>query len=263
MSLTINEISPLIQKLDSKRSDSIPKPASLSKYLRTFKPAFSGLVEINDATLFISAAMEMWQRSINSLILSVAWSDVSRTWGVVTAYYSSHYMIRAFAHLHGYYSLHKEASIELSKNVKGFQITCGKRRNEHEYYWKAVSDLKLNEKLFGKNTEQVHRGFASYQDHLHDFKKLDKKSIPNLAEVQMKVATIADLPYNPLDDSKIPDLTTIQCLSYQRICFYRNWFESKFGSSKYWKSLRTPQWCASVMSYKTSTPQSSLANMER
>ncbi len=263
MSLTINDIRPLVENLNRKGSDSIPPPARLSGYLKTHAPSFMGLVKIEDATLFITASIEMWQRAINSLILSIVWSDVSRSWAVVTAYYSSHYMIRAFAHLYGYYSLNKVATVELSKSRKGFQIVKGKAHREHEYYWNVVSD-QLKNRLFGNNIEQIHRGYASYQDHLDRFKVFNSESIPNSDELKMKIGIIADLPYKPLDDTQIPDLTTLQCLSYKRICFYRNWFETNFESSRYWKSLRTPKWWAGIMVYKEDGQQlSSLADINR
>lgn len=148
MSLQQQEIKNL---LDMRAPARMPPPASLSEELNKLLDLKRSTLPAESAPLFLSSAVEMWHRSIHSFIESVALTKSSSLWASVVGYYASHYVVRAFAHLHGYYSLFRKGRIvELTYSTGRFNMQLHGYVREHDYYWGVVGKI-LQEPEFGEN----------------------------------------------------------------------------------------------------------------
>src|SRR4051812_48612238 len=99
-----------------------PRPIALAAHLETMiPPGRVGTVPINasGASMFASAAVDIWLRAIHSLVISAALTRASPLWASVAGYYSSHYSVRGIAHLLGFFTLHRK------KLVAQFNVTGG------------------------------------------------------------------------------------------------------------------------------------------
>src|SRR5687767_3491390 len=90
---------------------SFPAPYSLARTLESLVPAKGvAAVQVSQQvpTLFATAAVEMWLRAVHTFLISASLTDVSPIWCSVSGYYSSHYSVRAFAHLLGFFQLFRK-----------------------------------------------------------------------------------------------------------------------------------------------------------
>lgn len=94
-------------------------------------------VEPKVARWFTTAAVDMWLRGVHSFLISVSLTNASPIWASVSGYYSSHYVVRAFAHLLGYFQLYRLERIiylEHDKNKKRYICkVVNKKPQEHEF----------------------------------------------------------------------------------------------------------------------------------
>jgi hypothetical protein len=101
------------------------------------------LVTSSIIRLFATASIEMWLRSVHSFLVSASLTDASPMWASISGYYSSHYIMRAIAHLLGLFHLRdRRLTVTLSPSASGFicQFRQGKRFHEHSYYWEKVKE---------------------------------------------------------------------------------------------------------------------------
>ncbi len=208
----------------------------------------------------------MWERALQSLIVALAVSNLSEIWACSIGYYASHYSMRAFAHLFGYFALYRRRLlIELTSLGNRYRCTAisglpGGRR-EHRFYWTVTRRLLpfVNDALFTDNDEQVaksdaaHRGVASYADHLNRFaafESVDKdwmrRVLSELAHTALANEASVDLP----DSSSFPQLAAVLSVAYLRIYRFREHLDLLLGRpGRFWDRHRTPEWCTDLIAF--------------
>lgn len=220
----------------------------------------------NDAVFFATAAVDMWQRALQSLMVALAASTSSETWACSIGYYASHYSMRAFAHLFGYFALYRRRLIiELTPFGNLYRCDAisglpgGSR--EHRSYWTVTKRLSLfvNDALFTVNDEQVaksdaaHRGVASYADHLNRFaafvsvnKDWMRRVLIQLAHSALAGEASVELP----DSSDFPQLDAVLTVAYLRIYRFREHLDLLLGRpGRFWDRHRTPGWCGDLIAF--------------
>jgi hypothetical protein len=151
------QITAVFSPLRRRRSDSLPSPDTLStqlgNLLASTRAAAHPLVTVGSETvsLFATAAVEMWQRSVHSFLISASLTEASPMWSSVSGYYSSHYVIRGLAHLLGYFQLHRAKRI-VEPKISGNSFSCafvkkGGNDREHRFYWKLVMQIPISQAI--------------------------------------------------------------------------------------------------------------------
>lgn len=270
MSLDARAITTLLHHSPQKGGE--PRPASLSDLLNSAHASRRGEVaefKLREASLFATAAIEMYERAIHSLLVSLYVQDTSPLWASVAGYYSSHYVARALCHLHGRYLLYRKGLTADVKSVSKkvavrFQTT--KYRKEHDFYWRAASEVDSTGWWKPNiNEEQHHRHFANYQDHIGCFteirpfepKSFDGQLVSVESAVTERLAGRVNELVNttPRAQIRYADFVTVQCLARRRIAAFRDHLDGLVGvSTNYWASHRAPEWCSRVMSYDHKEP---------
>ncbi len=256
-------------KFSSRRSLGLgfPRRGSLSNMVSNLIGKQDATLQHRDAHLLASASVEMWHRAIHSFLLSVAVTDHSPLWASVAGYYSSHFIMRAFAHSMGLFkSFTRRAAVQVVRRNGSFycdQLETGLNQGEHLFYWRVVSEHPAFEHngLFRTNnirsskSESFHRTTANYTDHLNDFTSLAfpneedmKDSVQRISRIQVNLGTS---PSIELDG--FPDIINVQVLAYQRIIAYRDFFDQKLSANRFWQAHRTPNWCRDTMLYQVET----------
>jgi len=89
------------------KAASFPSPAELTTELISVAASTSSSVTVSRSVsaLFASAAVEMWLRAVHSFFDLRVIESIQRPLGSVAGYYTSHYVMRAFAHLLGWFQL--------------------------------------------------------------------------------------------------------------------------------------------------------------
>ena len=166
-------------------ASALPEPGALSSLLS------ESVVDADPTTIvsakpkllthFATAAVEMWLRSVHSFLISASLTDASPIWASVAGYYSSHYSIRAFAHLFGAFQLHRKRRIVyLDKDGGSLVIRIEKKHGgdgEHKFYWRYVSQhpqLAADPFFYAFRddipiSDGAHRSKANYVDHIDRF----------------------------------------------------------------------------------------------
>ena len=135
-----------VETLKHVPAGNVPKPTILSNSLERLVAVHSGatsfLVDQSIVKLFATASIEMWHRSIHSYLTSLSLTDASHIWSSVAGYYSSHYSVRAIAHILGIFQLFNAGKI-IELELTGAGNVChvkpkGRDGREHEVYWKSV-----------------------------------------------------------------------------------------------------------------------------
>jgi hypothetical protein len=247
-----------------------PAAGSLSELLGKAIPAKSkGLttknVEPAVAQMFATAAVNMWMRAVHSFLISASLTDVSPIWASVTGYYSSHYSIRAFAHLLGSFRLFTRGRMVRLQLTAG-RYVCSydpKKGREHLVYWKIVkADQHFGTDPFFNqdnpedvhhrdNPEVAHRDWAQYIDHLPQFppfKPLEK------AALRARIDKISDTPFDtpPIPQiDKYPDVDSVQVIAYHRLVRFRTFVDAILGGrNAFWKVYRNPTWAIEFMDFQ-------------
>src|SRR5467141_2465107 len=152
-----------------------PPPDSLSQALDKVVPAGSRKVVAKrnvlpaTANMFTTAAVNMWMRAVHSFLISASLTSVSPIWASVAGYYSSHYSVRALAHLLGSFRLFTgkrlvRLQFRTGGHVCSFDPKAGR---EHEIYWtivKADQHFSTDPFFTQGNPEVAHRDWAQYID---------------------------------------------------------------------------------------------------
>ncbi|HEY2497374.1 MAG TPA: hypothetical protein VGK24_09920 [Candidatus Angelobacter sp.] len=249
---------------------SFPPPAALSQSLnKEVTSAKTGRIPTHKtpaiARMFTTASVDMWLRAVHSFLISGALTDVSPIWASVAGYYSSHYSVRAIAHLLGFFQLFlKKRIVQLEVQGAHFVCTFNAKmadEREHRFYWKV---LKLNplfaaDPFFTLNehgnpddpSDSAHRDWANYIDHLPQFPifhPLDanalKSRIEKIAGIQFSVPPIPRR-------SKYPDLEAVQIIAYHRLIKFRDLVDTILGNgNRFWNVYRDPTWARGFMDFQ-------------
>lgn len=218
--------------------------------------------------LFVSAAIEMWHRALHSFIVSTGLTTTSKIWSSVSGYYSSHYVMRGYAHLLGYYVLynHKRV-IQLSVHNGNFYCQIESKNGadrEHKAYWKVVKesgpfgsdpfcDVAIDVK---PKSDSAHRTKANYFDHVGNFTSFDALT---LAEVKDRINRISEIEITALpmpNADHFPELENVQIIAYHRIVRFRKYLDELLGdNNKFWNAHRSPNWCSNLIDFQIVEPQ--------
>lgn len=265
MALQSDEVRRLFRRLDRWGPDRFPAPRALSQLLnKSLGVEESAMLSEEQAVLFATAAIEMWQRGIHSLITAVAMSRSSEIWACTLGYYASHYTVRAFAHLFGYFALYRR-KLFVEVSPWGARYRCGKidalssgEHREHRFYWAVVSKLPefVDNPLFTSNDDHVstsdasHRGVASYMDHLNRFVQYEApernevgREIANLARTALDGEATTTIP----DREQYPQLGVVLSVAYLRIYQFHEYLDALLPiGGRFWKRQRMPSWCTGL-----------------
>jgi hypothetical protein len=243
-----------------------PASASLSHSLgKAISPKskgrFSKNVEPAVAQMFATAAVNMWMRAVHSFLISASLTNVSPIWASVAGYYSSHYSVRAVAHLLGSFRLFTGRRLIRLQFVAGRHV-CSfdpKPGREHEIYWVIVKDddhFRTDPFFTQGNPEVAHRDWAQYIDHLPQFpafKPLDKEAL------KVRINKISDIPFDapPIPQvSKYPDVDSVQVIAYHRLVRFRAFVDAVLGGDNaFWKVYRNPNWAIEFMDFQLAEGQ--------
>lgn len=218
--------------------------------------------------LFPSAAVEMWQRAVHSFTISAGLTLSSPMWAAIAGYYSSHYVIRAYAHLVGRFVLYTEKKVVCLHTGKGgFHCefsTKGGADREHQSYWRIVRDSPVfnSDPLLTVPTDGVaktdgaHRVRANYADHVAGIPKFRALTLKQIVDQVNRISEI-ELTAVPVPDvSKYPDLWNVQLIAYHRLVGFREFLDSLLGDkNRFWAAHRSPEWCRDVVKFTRTPPK--------
>lgn len=228
------------------------------------------------ATMFATAAVNMWMRAVHSFLVSAALTNVSPIWASVSGYYSSHYSVRAVAHVLGFYQLFikkriVQLQLEDGRYICAYQPKSGGDR-EHRVYWKIVKknehfaqDPFFTENSAGEDESDVgHRDRANYADHLPqfpNFRPLDaaeiKDRIDRISEIEVSSAPIPRV-------SQYPDLESVQIVAYHRLVRFRDFVDALVGvGNRFWRVHRDPPWAREFMDFQITEETTLRTQFER
>jgi hypothetical protein len=233
-----------------------PPPMALSAGLRGLLPrdkATQTELTQSTASYFATAAVDIWLRGVHSFLISASLTGASPIWAVVTGYYSSHYAVRGFAHLLGYFQLFRDKRIARLTLEGGHRICTFIKKNagdgEHKLYWKLVKQsaafatddfFTLNDPA-SENSDIRHRNHANYADHVGGypvFKPLDEQTTKDRIEFISKM--VFDAPPLPRF-SEFPDVEYVQVIAYHRLIRFRRLLDDVLGAShRFWSVHRNP-----------------------
>ncbi len=244
--------------------DVFPEPHSLRDALNAVQPkgtkkhAPARNLTPETAKMFTTAAVDMWLRGVHSFLISGSLTTVSPIWASVTGYYSSHYCVRALAHLLGFFRLFSTKRMARLLPAAG-RYSCdfsGKTGREHDIYWGIVkSDPHFaSDALFpASNLDVDHRDWANYADHLPrfvPFRPLDKEAL------KIRIERISEIPFAspPTPSPKeggIPDVDNVQVLAYHRVVRFREFVDGILvGKNRFWDVHRNPSWAMEFMDFQ-------------
>ena len=252
-------------------ASAIPEPGALSNLLsaHVVESSASTIIPANPGMLthFATAAVEMWLRSVHSFLISASLTDASPIWSSVAGYYSSHYAIRAFAHVMGAFQLYRKKRIVYIDRTGGhLQVRIEKKHGddrEHKFYWKYVSEHPefSDDPFFYAFRDDIpvsdgsHRNKANYVDHIDRFPVFLPLSAEFLEKRIERISTVefSDIPV-PRSDH-FPDTVNVQFVAYHRIVKFRRLLDEIPGpQNRFWKVHRNPSWCPATLSFSVVDP---------
>lgn len=253
---------------DGPAGSGFPPTASLSQVLRRAAGlksaphvAAKSVPEI--AKMFTTASVNMWMRSVHSFLVSSALTNVSPIWASAAGYYSSHYAVRAVAHLLGFFQLFGQKRIARLE-LHGGRFVCSldpkaKHDREHSFYWRIVkvNPLFAADPFFVENdtgadeSDVAHRDWANYIDHLPQFPAFHPL---DAAALRGRVERISDIPIGspPIPRvSRYPDVESVQIVAYHRIIRFRDLLDAVLaGGNRFWNVHRDPPWARPFMDFQ-------------
>lgn len=267
--------------LKGKPAHAWPSPSQLSD---TLSNIFKGSANQSDiivgpevAAMFTTASVDMWMRAVHSFLVSTALTRTSPLWASVAGYYSSHYTVRAYAHLLGFFQvfrIRKVVHLETVSGSAGFSCkfdSKGGGHREHEFYWKVVNDENVlaSSQLFVRNIRGVdasdcaHREKANYHDHLGNFPQFNPLTD---VELQQRLDRLAQIDFQPPRiprTSHFPDLDNVQLIAYHRLVHFRGNLNNILGDrNRFWRANRDPSWATRWTKFQLSEASSVLNKME-
>ena len=225
------------------------------------------------AAMFATAAVEVWLRAVHSFLISASLTEASPIWASVSGYYSSHYSIRALAHVLGYFQLFRRKRI-VRWELRGGKHLCSfnprqSGDREHQFYWKVVKQDAhfASDPLFtGYDPENDasdvgHRDRVTYADHIclvPMFRVLDQEAL------KQRIRFISQIHFSapPIPRrSHFPDVESVQVVAYHRIVKFRQFLNEIFGgSNRFWNVHRTPSWTSGMINFQL-TEQGGLGSL--
>lgn len=236
--------------------------AALEKALRTSSEAPVHL-KPEVATMFATAAVDVWLRAVHSFLISASLTEASPIWASTCGYYASHYCMRAFAHLLGYFHLFRRKRIARLEMRAGRHLCsfaakqCSDR--EHRFYRRVVKHDShfSSDPLFTDNQEDDeasdggHRNRGNYGDHVGlfpNFRPLDEGSLKRRVEYISRIEF--NSPPIPKMD-RFPDIESVQVVAYHRIVRFRRFLDEIVGGkSRFWNVHRNPSWAAEMIDFQ-------------
>jgi hypothetical protein len=249
----------------------LPEPGTLadllSEYVVDSSPSTVVAVKPKVLTHFATAAVEMWLRSVHSFLISASLTDASPIWSAVAGYYSSHYSIRAFAHLLGVFQLFRKRRIVYLGKEAGHLVVRIERKHadhrEHKFYWKYVSEHPqfASDPFFyapsddAPESDGAHRNKANYVDHIDRFPVFLPLNLEALERTVERISTVefSSVPVPRADH--FPDTLNVQFIAYHRIVKFRRLLDEIPGvKNRFWKVQRNPSWCPGAMTFSVVDP---------
>jgi hypothetical protein len=254
---------PLIAKAPE---EPVPVPRALTTILEQDAPEGSGTKNLDRdaASHFATAAVDFWLRGVHSFLVSTSLTEASPIWASVSGYYSSHYVVRGFAHLLGYFQLFRIQKLAQLTHQDG-QYVCSfrdrkrVRGSEHQIYWRLVKatrafegdDLFTNNKQESEESDVRHRNHANYSDHLFHYPNFfvaQEDAIKDRIDHISKIA-VDTAPLPRID--RFPDLEYVQLIAYHRIVRFRRLLDDVLeGGNAFWEGHRTPAFAAGYMDFQ-------------
>lgn len=250
-------------------SKTFPQAATLANSLAaeaSRASASSRTVTPQLASHFGTAAVEIWQRSVHSFLISTSLTVASPIWASVCGYYSSHYSVRGIAHLLGYFYLFKRKTVaRLEPGPRGGYSCSFVRKpknipsSEHRLYWGLIKrdPIFATDPLFTENNPDVgesdvgHRNFANYIDHICRypvFYPLDENSIRVRVD-QISKFVLTDIPIPR--KSRFPDVEYVQLIAYHRIVCFRKILDEVLGNAnRFWRVHRNPSFATGFIDFQ-------------
>jgi hypothetical protein len=243
-----------------------PHIRALTDNLEKIIPRTANSTRIAPATaeLFATASVDIWLRAVHTFLISASLTRASPIWASVSGYYSSHYSMRAFAHLLGYFLLFGKRTI-VKWSLENGQHFCsftsrGGGEPEHKLYWNWVKRDEYFEAdpMFceynpvADASDARHRGRANYSDHL--FPYYPAFHVLTRTELRERIQLISQIEFQdpPIPDvNRFIDLESVQIVAYHRIVKYRQFLDEVLGSeSRFWKVHRNPGFTTGLMNFQ-------------
>lgn len=247
-------------------ANAMPEMGRLADSLKDLFPSLDNpdlTLPPDKATLFATAAVEAWHRAVHSFFISCSLTRASPIWASVVGYYSSHYAVRALAHLLGHIVLF-EQKLVIKMALQGGAYVCHATRRtsssrEHKHYWLIVrSDATFAPNpLFRENSDigpvsdAAHRNRANYADHVSNFPQFVALSKRVLKERIQRIGSI-EFTAPPIPDRRrFPDLDSVQIVAYHRLIAFRNFVDEILGGgNRFWTVHRDPPWARDYIDYQ-------------
>lgn len=251
---------------DEAAAHAFPRTAHLSTTLLKLFPNKEDLEVTLDpqvAKYFATASVEAWHRAVHSLLISCSLTASSSIWASVSGYYSSHYSMRALAHLLGYFLLY-DRKLVICTSLDGGVHHCSAQKKdgthgEHKFYWKVVKDYPCfsADPLFTKNPESTdvsdagHRNRANYSDHIGQYPRFAPLNAADIVARIEKMASM-EMQVPPIPSrTSFPDLESVQIVAYHRIVRYRRIVDEIVGGkNRFWKVQRNPAFASEYCDYQ-------------
>lgn len=241
-------------------ADAFPPAGKLAELLSRHADAPSAAATPEMLKDFATAAVEMWLRSVHSFLISASLTKASPIWASVAGYYSSHYAVRAFAHLFGVFQLHHKRKI-VRLDASGRHLVFDKKnggQGEHKFYWREVSEHPqlARDPFFYQNLEDKadggHRNRVNYWDHIGRYPVFQPLEAQVLKDRVQRISTMAfsSVPVPRIDidpEAFAPDVDNVQIIAYHRLVKFRQLLDEGCAGNRFWRVQRTPAWCPSAL----------------
>ena len=254
--------------LRNQASGNFPAAGALSGALTALaipmsKQAYSVSLQPVVATMFCKAGVDSWMRAVHTFLISAALTDVSPIWASVAGYYSSHYTVRGFAHILGFFQLFKaKQTAQLDTSGNQFLCTYNPKKGgerEHKVYWKVVkaSPLFATDDFFTENdsgrdaSDAGHRDFANYADFQTDFPNFRPLGRDQVVQRIQRISSI-EFTSPPIPRvSSYPDIESVQAIAYYRLVKFRDLLDEILGDkNRFWSVHRNPSWAWDFIDYQ-------------
>jgi len=251
-------------------AQAFPHIRALTDSLERAVPQAGNITRISPVTaeLFATASVDIWLRAVHSFLVSASLTKASPIWASVSGYYSSHYSVRAFAHLLGYFLLFRERKVVRWSLDNGHHVCSftsrGAGDREHKLYWNWVkrdehfeTDPMFSEYNPSADASDVrHRDRANYSDHLFPYPTFHVLSRKELRE---RIQLISKIEFQdpPIPDvSRFIDLESVQIVAYHRMVKYRQFLDQALGGgNRFWKVHRNPSFARGVINFQLTEPR--------
>lgn len=251
-------------------SKPFPELRALTSALERLSPPSASEIKVppRTAELFATASVDIWRRAVHSFLVSAALTEASPIWSSVCGYYSSHYSIRALAHLLGYFLLFGKKKVvrwSLNDGEHFCSFTSrGAGDREHKSYWNWVkrdehfrADPMFQEYDPTSDTSDVrHRDRANYSDHVSGYPAFHMLTEQELRE---RVQMISQIEFQepPIPDiNRFLDLDSVQIVAYHRLVRYRQFLDEALGGEyAFWNANRNPEFARDLINFQIIEPR--------